>query len=102
MKSKNIIIGILSFSLLCIFSGYSAGSFEITKTKTVKIKCEEMTCAGCQKKITKSINNLDGVKEIDVNLDTKIITVSFDESKTDTGKIIDAIAKAGYESVLIE
>lgn len=102
MNIKSIIPVILCLSVLSMITVFKANTSDISKTKTIKIKCEEMTCAGCKKKITKSINNLEGVNDIDVDLDTKVITVSFDESKTSPDKIIDAIAKAGYESQLIE
>jgi copper ion binding protein len=79
-----------------------AGAGDNVKIKTIKIKCAEMTCDGCKKKITQSINNLDGIKKIKVNLVSKIITVTFDESKVTADKIVSAIAEAGYESELIE
>ena len=100
MKLKYL-SGLLIFLLLASVSTQS-GAVEIVKNKTVKIKCTEMSCVGCKKKITQSINNLEGIKKINVDLETKIITVTFDELKTDTGKILGAIAEAGYESELIE
>lgn len=100
MKLKYL-SGLLIFLVLASVSS-QAGAFEISKTKTVKIKCTEMSCAGCKKKITQSINNLEGIKKINVDLETKIITVTFDELKTNSDKILGAIAEAGYESELIE
>lgn len=94
--------GLLILVLLLVSIPLQSGTFEIAKTKTVKIKCTEMSCAGCKKKITQSINNLEGIKKINVDLETKIITVTFDELKTDADKILGAIAEAGYESELIE
>ena len=102
MKAKDLFHGFLVISLLCLFIVLQAGAGETVKNKTVKIKCTEMSCAGCKKKITQSINNLDGIKKVDVDLETKIITITFDESKTNAVKIIGAIAEAGYESELIE
>jgi copper chaperone CopZ len=71
-------------------------------SKTVKLKCSEMTCLGCKKKITESIKTLDGIIKVKVNLDTKIVTVTYDDTKTAPDKIISAISEAGYESELIE
>jgi copper chaperone CopZ len=93
---------ILVFTFLFLTLILSTADGEISKTKTIKIKCTEMSCAGCKKKITESIENLNGIKEVQVDLDTKIITVTFDETLTSTDKITDAIASAGYESELIE
>lgn len=94
--------GLLILVFLLVYIPLQSGIAEIAKTKTVKIKCTEMSCAGCKKKITQSIKNLEGIKKINVDLETKIITVTFDELKTDTEKILGAIAEAGYESELIE
>lgn len=102
MKAKYLFYGFLVFSLMCVFSFPQSEASEIIKSKTVKIKCTEMSCAGCKKKITQSINNLDGIKKVDIDLETKIITVTFDASKTNSDKIVGAIAEAGYESELIE
>ncbi len=92
-------IKILLVSLIALF--FVTQSVE-AKNKTVKIKCTEMTCIGCKKKITESINTVDGVININVSLKTKIIKVTYDDSKTDPNKIIAAITEAGYESELIE
>ncbi len=101
MKSKYL-NSLLIIALFLASSASQAGAVEIAKTKTVKIKCTEMSCVGCKKKITQSINNLEGIKNINVDLETKIITVTFDELKTNADKILGAIAEAGYESELIE
>jgi copper chaperone CopZ len=102
MKVKHLFYSLLIFSLMYLSFASQARAVEIVKNKTVKIKCTEMSCAGCKKKITQSINNLEGIKKINVNLGTKIITVTFDELKTNADKILGAIAEAGYESELIE
>lgn len=93
---------ILLLTLISVFFISQAVEAGSAKNKTVKIKCTEMTCIGCKKKITESINTLDGVININVSLKTKIIKVTYDDSKTDPNKIIAAITEAGYESELME
>lgn len=102
MKAKCLTCGFLVFSLLYMIMVSQAGAGEVMKNKTIKIKCSEMSCAGCKKKITQSINNLEGVIEVHIDLETKIITVTFDETMTNPDKIAGAITEAGYESELIE
>ena len=102
MKSKYFISVFFILVLFCYFTVSQTGAVEIEKNKTIKIKCTEMTCAGCKKKITKSINNLEGIKKVKVDLETKLITVTFDESKTSPDNIVGAIAEAGYESEIVE
>lgn len=69
--------------------------------KTIKIKCTEMSCDACKRSITKSINQLEGIKKLDIDLKNKIITVVIDESKTDEQSVLNAVIGAGYNAELI-
>ena len=73
---------------------------EVTQ-RSVKIKCTEMSCDACKRSITKSIDQLQGIKNLDINLETKIITVIFDDEKTDEQSILNAVIGAGYEAEII-
>ena len=73
---------------------------EVTQ-RSVKIKCTEMSCDACKRSITKSINQLQGIKSLDIDLETKIITVIFDDEKTDEQSILNAVIGAGYEAEFI-
>ena len=79
---------------------FTSGSVSALDKTTVKIKCKEMSCEGCKKKITGSIEALDGIYKVNVNLKKKIITVTYDDTKTTTDKIIGAIIEAGYDAEL--
>lgn len=68
---------------------------------TIKIKCTEMSCDACKRSITKSIDTLEGIIKLDINLETKLITVSIDDSKTDPRSVLNAVIGAGYEAELI-
>lgn len=72
------------------------------KIKTVKIKCEEMSCSACKRSITNSINKLKGIEKLDINLETKIITVSYNDAKTDEISILNAVIEAGYDAEIIK
>ncbi len=69
--------------------------------KTIKIKCTEMSCDACKRSITKSINSLDGIINLDINLETKIITVIAGDSKTDDQSVLNAVIDAGFEAELL-
>lgn len=101
-KNKTKSFRFLVLVLLVSFTANLALASGLLASKTVKIKCSEMTCLGCKKKITESIKTLDGIIKVKVNLDTKIVTVTYDDSKTAPDKIINAISEAGYESELLE
>ena len=57
-------------------------------------------CESCVKKVTGNISFEKGVKKLDVSLENHTVTVTFDPSKTDAGKIAAAIRKLGYETKL--
>lgn len=61
------------------------------------IKVTDMTCDHCVQTIKKAVGETAGVKQIDVNLQKKQVSVEFDESQTDLETIIAKIADAGYE-----
>jgi copper chaperone len=84
----------------CSFPNLRADTAD--EKKTIKIKCEEMTCTGCKNTITKAIKALKGIEKVSVDLDTKIITVTYLESKTDPEEIVYAIIGSGYEAELIK
>ena len=47
----------------------------------------------------RAVSKLDGVQEANVNLATKKLGVSFDESKVSVENIYEAVEKAGYKAV---
>lgn len=108
---KNIIktIFILSIFVNTANSNFIFNNFNISKImieitlaeKTIKIKCTEMSCEACKRSITKSINQLEGIKKLDIDLESKIITVVIDESKTDEQSVLNAVIGAGYDAELI-
>jgi copper chaperone CopZ len=70
--------------------------------KIVKIKCNEMSCDACKRSITKSINQLQGIKSLNIDLESKKITVIYDDTATDELSILNAVVGAGYEAEIID
>ena len=98
---KKTYIAVLTVVLLgLLFTNINSGNLNMKKT--VKIKCTEMTCDGCKRSITKSISSLNGIIKLDINLETKIITVDYDDSKTTGEAILNAVFEAGYEAELAD
>lgn len=54
-----------------------------------------VSCAHCQSAITSEVSTVAGVESVEVDLDTKTVTVSGDP--LDEQAIIAAIDEAGYE-----
>lgn len=65
--------------------------------KTIKV--EGMSCMHCQMRVKKSVKAVEGVQRVDVNLQTKQVTVDYEEGKANIEKVKDAIREAGYEPV---
>lgn len=60
-----------------------------------------MSCAACSARVNKAVSKIDGVKEVNVNLLTNSMVVTYeDEVSSDT--IIDAVTKAGYGACLFQ
>ena len=53
-------------------------------------------CQNCVKKVKENISFEKGVKSLDVNLEKKTVTISYDPSKTDEATLKKAIEKLGY------
>lgn len=55
-------------------------------------------CGMCESRIEKAALAVDGVSKADWNQETKMLEVSFDESKTSVNKVQIAIADAGHDT----
>ena len=52
----------------------------------------------CESRIEKAVKTVDGVSKADWNKDTKILEVTFDDTKTTSDKIEVAVAKVGHDT----
>ena len=64
--------------------------------KKAKIKISGMSCASCALNVEKSLNNLEGVNEAQVNLNAEEADVEYDSDKIKLQQMEDAVIKAGY------
>lgn len=62
-----------------------------SETKTFSVP--DISCEHCVAAITQEVGAVDGVTAIDVDLDTKLVSVS----GGDRAAIVDAIDEAGYD-----
>lgn len=71
-----------------------------SQPKTVTLNIENMSCAMCTVTIKKALQNVEGVREVAVDYDSKTAVVSFDSMKTDSAALIKATTDAGYPGSL--
>ena len=97
------------FIALCLLSGAPAGP-ALTAQESVTISDQKpkkadpvtvtfktsMTCKNCVKKITENISFEKGVKDLSVSLDEKLVTITYDPSRTDEATLAKALEKLGY------
>lgn len=64
--------------------------------KTV-IEVEGMTCGHCKSSVEGALNNLDGVSTASVSLEDNNVTVEYNDTIIDRGKMTTAIEGQGYD-----
>jgi len=66
--------------------------------ETAEIKIEGMTCEGCVKSVTRTLQSVPGVKEVQVSLKDARARVTFDSTKASVAALKGAVERAGYEA----
>jgi len=98
------------FTLLAFLFTASSGLMAQEKTKKVKKKdnVETITCwasidcGNCKAKIEKNIAYEKGVTDLEVNLEKKLVTVTYRKDKTSGEKIEKAIKDLGFKTEVIK
>ena len=70
-----------------------------TPMAKIQYKVDDMTCNHCKMRITKAVEPLAGVKLLEIDLDSKIVAVDFDENIITENQIKSVIEEAGYTPV---
>ncbi len=82
--------------IVLLFTGnlLAQGQGKITE---IKIKTSSQ-CEMCKERIEKTLAFEKGVKKAELDLELKIVTVSYKKEKTDPAALRKAISKAGYDA----
>ncbi len=70
--------------------------------KTEKYNVTGMTCAACQANVTRCVQKLNGVEDVNVSLLANQMTVTYDENALDPQTIIGAVKEIGYGASSLE
>jgi periplasmic mercuric ion binding protein len=81
-------------SLLSLFMALAIVPFAQTKTETIPVSGN---CGMCKTKIEKAAKEA-GAATANWNKDKKVLTIKYNSSTTNTGKIQQSIADAGYDT----
>lgn len=82
-------------SLVALFMLGAVSVFAGNKTEKIEVKGN---CGMCESRIEKAAKAVEGVSKADWNKDTKILEVTFDDTKTTSDKIEVAVAKVGHDT----
>ena len=82
------------FSFAALLMAFATVSFAQATTETFKVSGN---CGMCKSKIEKAAKEA-GAKEAIWDVDTKILTVTYTSSSTNTAKIQEKIASVGYDN----
>ena len=64
--------------------------------RKTKFAIQGMTCSSCSAHVEKAVKKLQGIQEINVNLLSNSMVVSYDERIITESKIIEAVRASGY------
>lgn len=62
------------------------------------LRVEGMSCGSCVRHVTSALNELEGVKKVEVKLRDGLVIVRHDPSLATIPNLIDALVEAGYPS----
>jgi len=63
-----------------------------------QINVTGMHCSGCSDRVSKVLNELQGVRSAEVSLEDEQATIQFDQHQTGIDQMKEAIEKAGYQA----
>lgn len=93
MKAKVLsIVMLMGLSSLTLFAG---------PVKTEKFKVGGK-CGMCEARIEKAAKSVSGVSVAEWDKKTKMLELTYDESKTDIQKVHEAIAEVGHDTELVK
>tara|TARA_B110000967_G_C18791623_1_gene513637 strand:- start:377 stop:787 length:411 start_codon:yes stop_codon:yes gene_type:complete len=105
---KKVILTLAVIAAIGLTSFKKAVNKEVESVKTTVVSNEmQMTdlsfgvrgnCGMCKNTIEKAVNSLEGISNVNWDVEKKNIDVSFDETKTNEMAIHNAIAASGYDT----
>jgi outer membrane receptor for ferrienterochelin and colicins len=93
---KSIIFSIVLAALFSLF--YTDGSAQVSKDSTLTFRVEG-ACGLCQQRIEEAAKGR-GVRSAKWDVDTKILSLTFDPAKTSVAKVQERIATVGHDTEL--
>ncbi|HHY87086.1 MAG TPA: heavy-metal-associated domain-containing protein [Verrucomicrobia bacterium] len=65
-------------------------------TETRRIGIAGMTCEKCVRRVEKALRGVDGVRDVQVDLNSAVATVRFETARTNIASLHEALLQSGY------
>ncbi len=87
------------FNILIFFLGFSFAQSASAQSKTEKVVIKtSAVCDMCKKQIERAVSYEKGVKAVNLNIETRELTVEYATGKGDPEKFRKAVSKTGYDA----
>jgi periplasmic mercuric ion binding protein len=83
---------------LILLSSCQKKQQDATQVDSTSIQAKSMICSTYVNAVKKAVNALDGVQEVHVDLNAKIVEVKYVRERTSVSMIEQAITAAGYDA----
>jgi copper chaperone CopZ len=97
MKKITVIFSVIMMTVLLSAGNQSIAQEKKKSTEEIKIQTSAV-CGMCEERIETNIAYEKGVKKVELDDSTKIVTIGFDPRKTNPDQLRSAISKIGYDA----
>ena len=87
-----VLCSALAFGVLAVAACSTA------ETRTAKINVPTAQCMMCANNIDKALKKVDGVTEVNVDMNVRVVNVTYDAKLTDLATMEQAITSVGYQA----
>ena len=88
--------------LATLFLLFTISGTALAAEQTVTLAVEKMYCALCPITVSKAMEGVEGVSEVEVEFATKLAVATYDDAVTDWQEIALAAANAGYPATIAD
>ncbi|MHC1708454.1 MAG: heavy-metal-associated domain-containing protein [Bacteroidales bacterium] len=97
LKNKKLLIALIVLKWVVTISIFGFAQSGTSGKDNIRIK-SSVVCNMCKERVESGLAFEKGIKDVSVDLDSKIITVTYKSKKTSPEKIRLAISKLGYDA----
>jgi len=97
MKAKNLMLSLLVLSLFVLAANTGYSQDNKSKNKVIKITTSAQ-CSMCKTRIENGLAYEPGIKNVSLDLETKVVTVTYNPKKTNPDKIRTVINNLGHDA----